>query len=297
MASSLISIDTVDEIKITTLIENQAGFGTSLLAQHGLSFLLDILSGNTQKRILFDTGASAKPILHNMNMLGMNPKSIDMIYLSHCHYDHTTGLAEILQAIDKEVPIVSHSSLFRGHYTIKPYLKNIGVSYENRKEQIHKYKGKFIFVNTPFALMKGVISTGEIERVTEFEEQNVSSVYTTHQGELVLDKMLDDQSLVIHLKDKGLLIISGCSHAGIINIIKHSIKITGIHKIYGIIGGLHLAKADDPFIRLTADALLKIQPQLLAIGHCTGFKALCHLNKIFGDQLEPLYAGKQLHFK
>ncbi|WP_053957631.1 MBL fold metallo-hydrolase [Inediibacterium massiliense] len=287
------SIKEVDELKITTLVENQAPFSSPLLAQHGLSFLLDIVSNDTKKRILFDVGPSSQTLLYNMKLLQIDPKSIDMIYLSHCHYDHTTGLVGILKEMDKETPIIAHPSLFRDTYSSKPFIHSIGISYENRKEEIVKYKGKLVLVNKPFSLMEGVLSTGEITRTTDFEK-NYPNMYKIDDGELVPDIMLDDQSLIINIKDKGLVIISGCSHSGIVNIIHHAINITNISHIYGIIGGLHLASSNMETLEKTVDALTNTNIECLYAGHCTGFNALSNLSQSFGDKFEPLSVGKEI---
>ncbi|WP_129598851.1 MBL fold metallo-hydrolase [Anaerophilus nitritogenes] len=288
------SIKAIDGLKITTLVENQVAFPNALLAQHGLSFLIDIVCGNIKRRILFDVGPSSETLIHNMNLLKIDPKSIDMIYLSHCHYDHTTGLVGILKEIDKDIPIIAHPTLFRDTFTCKnSFIKNIGITYENKKEEILKHKGKLVLVNKPFSLMEGVLSTGEVKRTTDFEK-NYPNMYKIDDGELVPDIMLDDQSLIINVKGKGLVIISGCSHSGVVNIINHTSDITNIPNIYGFIGGLHLSTADHTIIEKTVDALTKTNIELLCAGHCTGFNALSYLSQSFGNKFEPLYVGKEI---
>ncbi|MEA1964365.1 MAG: MBL fold metallo-hydrolase, partial [Candidatus Aerophobetes bacterium] len=113
--NKICEIGKAESVKIYTLLEDYAGYETSFYAQHGISFLIDVKNKSLSKRILFDVGQSATPILHNMELLGINPNTIDMIFLSHCHYDHTGGLVEILKSVKEGVPIVAHPDIFRPH--------------------------------------------------------------------------------------------------------------------------------------------------------------------------------------
>lgn len=296
MSKPLINIGEVEQLKIFTLLDDYSGYESPFLAHHGISLLLEIVSGDVNKRILLDVGQSADPILYNAKLLGIDCNNIDEIFISHCHYDHTAGLVGILKEIDKEIPVIAHPTIFRENYIFKPYLRNIGVTKENGREAIINNGGQLVLLDEPFHFMEGVISTGEIERAFDFEGHNIGT-YNIEDGKVIPDKLIDDLSIVINIKDKGLFIVSGCSHAGIVNIINHAIKITGINKVYGLIGGLHLIEATDDRINKTVEALRKMDLQLVVAGHCTGLNALSKLSSVFKERFELLHSGKVIEIK
>jgi 7,8-dihydropterin-6-yl-methyl-4-(beta-D-ribofuranosyl)aminobenzene 5'-phosphate synthase len=281
----------VEFVKIYTLLDNQAKFNSPLLAQHGLSILLKITSKNVEKNILLDTGSNADTILHNMDILGLKPNMIDMIFLTHCHYDHTGGLIGLLKAINKEVPVIAHPAIFRDIYIFRPSLRvDAFMTKENSKQAILNNKGRLVLLDEPFNLMDGVISTGEVERTVDFEEPGVET-YNVKDGKIVRDAIMDDMALVLNIKNKGLLVVTGCSHAGIVNILKHSMKITGINKIYGVMGGFHLISATSERVNKTISFFQEMDIKLVLGGHCTGFNALSKMSKELDEKFICLNSG------
>jgi 7,8-dihydropterin-6-yl-methyl-4-(beta-D-ribofuranosyl)aminobenzene 5'-phosphate synthase len=285
----------VDSLRVTVLMEDYAGYESDYWGSHGIALLLDVKAGNTSKRILMDVGQSFEALLHNMELADVEPASIEMIFLSHCHYDHTLALADVLGKINKEIPVVGHPEVFRKNFALDPVLKDIGSGSKNTPERLETLGAQLAFIKEPFPLMEGVLSTGEVERVTDFEGRGIGT-YNLEGGKLVPDSLVDDMSIIVNLKGKGLFIVTGCSHAGIVNILEHSKKITGINKIFGIIGGLHLVKADDEVIAKTIDRLDRLNPSVLIPGHCTGQKAQYRLREKFGDRYRTMHSGSVFEF-
>ena len=138
--------------------------------------------------------------------------------------------------------------------------------------------------------------TGEVERSTDFEEAGGVSCFTIDaEGNLVSDRLKDDYSVVINLKDKGIVIITGCGHAGPINIIKHSIKISGVDKLDAIIGGFHLLQAGEERINLTIEELRKFKPRWIAPMHCTGVIPTAKMALTFKDEFREIHAGDTIN--
>ena len=212
MVSGL-DIGKISKLDVYTLLEDYAGYDTSFYAQHGISFLIDATSDNgVRNRILMDVGQCSEPVLRNMEILGLDPKSIDLIVLSHCHDDHVGGLIGVLSAIGKEIPIVAHEDIFRPHLVTEPMLKHIGIGNEIRKEAEEK-GGYWILTREPVKLMRGITTTGEIqeEEREPFERGTVKGLYTIGKKGLIIDNLLDDISLAVSTPE-GIVIISGCSH-------------------------------------------------------------------------------------
>ena len=141
----------------------------------------------------------------------------------------------------------------------------------------------------PVALAEDISTSGELERVTTFE--GVEGFWTIDKGMFVKDEMVDDLALFIRIQDKGLAVITGCTHAGIINTIRHAQKVMKTDKVYAIVGGLHLIQANNERLETTISELTKLDPMMICPCHCTGFKATKRLTEAFGDRCIPLRTG------
>jgi len=282
-------VEAVDSVKIIILADDYAGYESNLIGQHGFSAFIEVSRGDIKKRILFDTGQYAAPILFNSKKLGIDLSKIDYIVLSHRHYDHTGGLLEILKHVgEKKVYIVAHPLLFKPNFIMKPYLRNVGIPFS--KSNLEKYNVEFVWAKKPLEIVKGVFVTGEVPRATSFEKP-IETYTFNEEGELIFDDLKDDISLVINVKNRGPIVVTGCSHAGIVNIVKYAKKLTKSNRVKAIIGGLHLIDSSEDKIRKTISSLEEENVETICAGHCTGFKAHYLFSKIFRGIYSIIYTG------
>jgi len=278
-------------LKITVIAEDSVGYDSPYLGQHGISFLLTAERDGVEKNILVDVAQDSAALIENLNRMQIAISCIDAVVLTHCHFDHTRGVAKILREIGgKDIPVIAHPDIFRTHFISDPYLRSIGIMDGDRREDIESSGGILYMAGNSLEIMPGIISTGEVEKITDFEEVGMN-LFTIENGQVKGDLMKDDISVVANVRGKGLVIVTGCSHAGIVNIIQQSIKLTGTKKIHGIIGGFHLIEASEERIQKTALALKKFNPDWVYAGHCTGFRAQVELYNIFKERFAPLHTG------
>ena len=286
-------IGELNSLKITVLTEDSVLYESHYLGQHGVSFLLEGAKGSDVMRILVDVGQNSQALLSNMKLMNISPSIIDAVVLTHCHYDHTQGVARMLKEIGrKDIQVIAHRDIFRLNFVTEPYLRHVGIMPGDSREEIEKAGGSLLLTKDPVKLMSGITTTGEVKRQTDFEQVGIA-LKTIEGGEVVDDQMLDDISVVANVNGKGLVIVTGCSHAGIVNIARHAMELTGCEKIEGIIGGLHLVDASDVRIKRTGEELAKLNPKWICVGHCTGFKAQVELYLAFGERFSPLQTGMQ----
>jgi len=286
-------IGELNSLKITVLAEDSVLYESRYLGQHGVSFLLEGAKGSDVTRILVDVGQNSQALLNNMKLMNISPSIIDAVVLTHCHYDHTQGVARMLREIGRrDIQVIAHRDIFRLNFVTEPYLRHVGIMPGDSREEIEKAGGSLLLTKDPVKLMSGITTTGEVKRQTDFEEVGIA-LKTIEGGEVVDDRMLDDISVVANVNGKGLVIVTGCSHAGIVNIARHAVELTGCDKIEGILGGLHLIDAPDDRIRRTSEELSKLNPRWVCAGHCTGFKAQVELYLAFRERFLPLQTGMQ----
>ncbi|MGC8565718.1 MAG: MBL fold metallo-hydrolase [Thermoplasmata archaeon] len=266
------------KLKIVVLNDDLAPKGTLHLAQHGVSYYIETQNGSTFERILFDTGSSYLPIKQNAKISNVDLKNIESIVISHCHYDHTGGLYDILNEFDKNV--FAHPSIFRENFYL-PY-RYIGVPKDHKSDLMNRKN--FIFIKEHMKISENITMTGEVPRENGFEIPE--NMFFLENGQILPDMMKDDNSIYIDLGD-SIFLISGCSHAGIVNIKNYVERISGKEVKY-ILGGLHLLNAGKERINFTIENLERIT---MFLGHCTGDLALEKLKDKFGDKVKRIYSG------
>jgi 7,8-dihydropterin-6-yl-methyl-4-(beta-D-ribofuranosyl)aminobenzene 5'-phosphate synthase len=281
----------LQDLRLTIVVENSASLGdTPVWAQHGLSIFLETELGSESMKLLMDTGASSEVMLHNADALNLDLHNLDLISLSHGHYDHTGGLMGILQRLNRRICILAHPDIFAPKLKERPILKFIGPPFT--RAEAEAAGAIMLEARGPVAIAPEVMTTGEVPRIESFEK--VEGFWTIKDGQYCQDKIPDDQALAIKMESKGLVVITGCAHAGIINTIKHAQKITGVEELYAVIGGFHLMGADEKRIEATAKALQQLDPAIVRPGHCTGQKAVCRLQEALGERCRPLTVGDSI---
>jgi 7,8-dihydropterin-6-yl-methyl-4-(beta-D-ribofuranosyl)aminobenzene 5'-phosphate synthase len=261
-------------LKITTLSENTAGLG-SYLGEWGFSVLVE----RDGLDILVDAGQSLSAV-HNADLLGVDLGRVDKIFLSHGHYDHTGGLVPVLRRVRREISISAHPDIWQDKYSSRRgEVKYIGIPH--RREELESLGARFSLSREPVRITEGMMTTGEVPMVADFEKIEPYLLVRVG-GELRPDALLDDQALII-TTGEGLLVVLGCAHRGVINTLNHARQLTGIDKVYTVVGGCHLMDATDERIRLTIAALKEMGVVKLGVSHCTGLKAGCQMAQAFGD--------------
>lgn len=248
-------------------------------AQHGFGALVSLPIAGRLHHILFDTGSTPNGLVENMRSLDLSPKDIETVVLSHGHFDHTAGLDGLTQMLGRtNLPLIIHPEFWNRRRLMIPGRDPLEIP-TTSKSALHGVGFDVIEDRHPSFLLNGsLLITGEVDRTTSFEH-GMPSQQAFRGGEWVADPLiLDDQALVLNIQEKGLVVLTGCGHAGIINIVRYAQMLTGITKIYAILGGFHLSGAAfEPLIDQTCEMLAAFAPQVIVPTHCTGFRALHQL--------------------
>lgn len=273
-------------IKATVVCENSVFGFNGAIAEHGWSIFLETDNGN----YLFDTG-TGQAIFNNAIALGIDLKTIKAIILSHHHFDHTGGIAQVLD-LTGPVDIYSHPDLFKDSYNLQPDGSNIYLGIPFSQSYLEAKGAQFKFESVTQKILPELWLTGEVPRITSFELGDPNQVIK-HDGAFIKDPIMDDQSIIIETEN-GLVIILGCSHAGLINIIEYAIKITGNKHIHAIIGGTHLGLVSAEQLEKSTEALKSYDIDRIGVSHCTGFDASVRLAKMFGSRFFNCRVGTVL---
>lgn len=255
------------------------------MAEHGFSALVTIEKEDRERHVLLDAGLTPNGLADNMRRLGLSPKEIEAIVFSHGHFDHTTGLDGLVRALGHtNLPVIIHPEFWTRRRILIPGREPFELP-STSKSALQEAGFEIIEEKQPSLLLDGsLLVTGEVDRTTEFERG-----FPIHQafrdGDWQPDPLiLDDQALVMNVRDKGLVVLTGCAHAGVVNILRYARKLTGVDRLYAVMGGFHLnGPLFEPIIPDTCAALAELAPDVIVPTHCTGWRAIHALAARFPD--------------
>ncbi len=245
------------------------------LAEHGLSCLLKVYADSEEHVVLLDAGIAATCLFHNAGLLKVDLSQIESVVLSHGHFDHFGGLPELLSRAPKGVSLVLHPDAFLERRLNIPMFQR-PVDMPALAEEALRESGAVLHRTKKASSLASdlVLVTGEVERVTDFE-RGFPWAEAKIDGQWVVDPFHDDQGVAVKVKGKGLVVIGGCSHAGIINTVKQAQKAAQTDAVHAVLGGFHLTgPVFEPIIEPTIDEMKNLGPDYVVPTHCTGWKAI-----------------------
>lgn len=270
-----------------------------LRAEHGYSLVLTVRRNGRSDTILYDAGLGKDTAVHNMDVLDVRMYDLRAVALSHGHADHHGGLEGMFRRIGRRgMPLVLHPDVWRDRKIIWP----TGAESHMPPPSYNDLDREGVVIveeRGPTLLIDGtILITGQVERTTDFEKGFPVQWARIGDGWEPDIWVWDDQAVVCHVKDKGLVVLSSCSHSGIINVLRHAQRITGVEKVHALVGGMHLTGAImEPFIPRTIEEVAAIGLDVLVPGHCTGWRATHELSHRLPEAYIQSSVGTRLHFE
>jgi 7,8-dihydropterin-6-yl-methyl-4-(beta-D-ribofuranosyl)aminobenzene 5'-phosphate synthase len=250
-------------VKVSILVDNYAtqlsSLSRRLLSEWGFAAYIH------DYRILYDTGLTGTALLNNMKALGIDPNEPEYLVISHRHIDHTGGVKAFLNARSRPIKMIAHMNLFTKAYAIGEGGKLEDISVDFTREYLESKGVDLVMIKEPYRITNEVMVSGEIPRKWG----------PSHTG-AVTDEVLDDMALYMNLQN-GLVTITGCGHSGVENIVEYGFQVTGLNKLYAIIGGLHFMGLPDERIKQVTNYLVGKSPSVVMGTHCTGILGIAAL--------------------
>lgn len=274
----VLTMDSSEVVKRPALLSKTSEYTGELLnsplAEHGYSAFITVTFSGSKKSMLFDFGCSEKGAAFNAELLAVDLTQVDELALSHGHFDHFGGMSELVRLTGKsDLELVAHPAVFKERFVKTP--SGLALAFPKLLRKDVEDLGVHIQETTsPYMMLDNHgVFLGEIPRKTSFEKGMPNAFYLEN-GQEYQDVIEDDSSMVFVLRDKGLVVLSGCAHAGIVNTVRYAQEVTGVSDVYAIMGGFHLSGPFyEQFISQTVEALQEFSPQYIVPAHCTGRKA------------------------
>lgn len=271
---------------------------TQLVAEHGYSVLLTVHRNGESRSVLYDAGLSRDTVVHNLEVLGLDLNHVEAMVLSHGHADHHGGLEGVLRRIGrKNLPFILHPDAWQDRKIVFPTGTEIHLPPPNKKI-LEDQEVRVLEERGPTLLLEGaLLVSGQVERLTNFE-RGFPIHHVRHDGGWEPDPWIwDDQGIICNVKGLGLVVVSSCSHSGVVNILRNAQRITGVKKVHAFIGGLHLTGGIfEKIIPETIEQLKGIEPRIVVPGHCTGWKATHQIARVLPESYVPTSVGTQMIF-
>jgi 7,8-dihydropterin-6-yl-methyl-4-(beta-D-ribofuranosyl)aminobenzene 5'-phosphate synthase len=321
-------LSVAQSVEVTVLVDNSADLMVRstetvkrftkepLLAEHGFAALIDLEEAGV--RILWDAGISQMALLDNAERMEIDLTTVDKIALSHGHRDHFAAMTNVIGRVARKpeprewakdalvdeirtwakghkVPLIAHPAAFRERWGIAKDGKKYG-PHNVPREEWEAAGAEIVLSEGPHRLGPGCWTTGAIPRKS-FEQAGMPSSLAYREGhEFIRDSLDDDQAIVIHVRDKGLVVLTGCAHSGVVNTIRYAREISGVDRVFAILGGFHLGRAKENEIERTIDEIVSMMPEMVVPSHCTGFRATARFAERMPDQFVQGIVGTKYLF-
>jgi 7,8-dihydropterin-6-yl-methyl-4-(beta-D-ribofuranosyl)aminobenzene 5'-phosphate synthase len=306
-----VQIPEAEKITITVITDNLSDLGrldykiakrpaatnspldAAVHAEHGLSYYVETVVDGKAHACLFDFASDPRGVLRNLELLKVDLQKVDAFCMSHDHWDHQAAMVEVLKAkkheFGKNIPFYIGEQYFVGTYS-----KKNGVIMKINLLKREELEGlgfvRIVEVKGPTSIIPGAYFPGTIERTTDYEKLQPQFL-AKNGNDYVQESFPGEQALIMNAKGKGLVVLSGCAHRGIVNAVKTAQRVTGIEKVHAVIGGCHLINAKQEQILKTVADMRAINPDYIVPTHCTGYEAISTFAREMPDKFILNTAG------